>query len=89
MTKPKKVFDPKKTVDIISELQNAIPQLAGHSIKAMDRVADEIQEFIPNVGHLYNEGMLKEGTTLRGFSEQLQAVNGMEGQVIVPGRVYD
>jgi hypothetical protein len=55
----------------------------------MDKVSDEIQEFLPNVGHLYNEGMLKEGTSLQGFSDQLQAVNGMQGNVIVPGRLYE
>jgi hypothetical protein len=55
----------------------------------MDKVSDEIQEFIPNVGTLYNEGMLKEGTSLSGFAEQLQGVNGMAGNVIVPGRLYD
>jgi hypothetical protein len=35
----------------------------------MDRVSDEIQEFLPNLGHLYNEGALKEGTSLRGFAD--------------------
>jgi hypothetical protein len=89
LQKPKKTFDPKRTIDVIGELQDAIPELCGHSIKAMDRVSDEIQEFLPNVGHLYNEGLLKEGTTLRGFADQLQAVNGMEGSVVVPGRLYD
>lgn len=89
LQKPKKIFDPKKSIDIVQELQDSIPQLCGHSIKAMDRVSDEIQEFLPNVGHLYSEGLLKEGTTMRGLADQLQAVNGMEGAVIVPGRVYD
>ena len=42
LQKPKKIFDPKKTIDVISELQDAIPQLAAHSIKSMDRVSDEI-----------------------------------------------
>lgn len=74
---------------MISELQDAIPQLAGHSIKAMTRVSDEIQDLLPNLGHLYNEGMLKEGTSLRGFADQLQAVNGMEGSVVIPGRLYE
>lgn len=42
LTKPKKIFDPKKTIDVIQELQTAIPKLCGHSIKDMDRVSDEI-----------------------------------------------
>lgn len=69
LQKPRKTFDPKKTIDVVQELQNAIPQLCGHSIKSMDRVSDEIQEFLPNLGHLYNEGALKEGTSLRGFAD--------------------
>lgn len=40
LTKPKKLFDPKKTIDVIQELQTAIPQLCGHSLKQMDRVSD-------------------------------------------------
>lgn len=40
LTKPKKIFDPKKTIDVIQELQTAIPQLCGHSLKQMDRVSD-------------------------------------------------
>jgi hypothetical protein len=38
----------------------------------MDRVSDQIQEFLPNIGHLYDEGLLKEGTSLEGFATQLQ-----------------
>jgi hypothetical protein len=45
----------------------AVPQLAGHSLKQMDRVSDQIQEFLPNIGHIYNSGQLKEGSTLEGF----------------------
>jgi len=40
--KPKKTFDPKRTIDVISELQDSVPQLAGHSIKAMTKVSDEL-----------------------------------------------
>ena len=42
LIKPKKIFDPKRTIDVVSELQMAIPQLAGHSLKQMDRVSDQI-----------------------------------------------
>lgn len=40
LTKPKKIFDPKKTIEVIQELQTAIPSLMGHSLKQMDRVSD-------------------------------------------------
>lgn len=89
LIKPKKLFDPKRTIDVIGELQMAVPQLAGHSLKQMDRVSDQIQEFLPNIGHLYNEGMLKEGSSLEGFSNQLQMLSGTEGNGAVIGRVYD
>ena len=55
----------------------------------MDRISDQIQELLPNLGHLYNEGMLKDGTTLEGFAQQLQGVAGMSGNSIVTGRLYD
>lgn len=40
LIKPKKVFDPKKTIDVINELQMNVPQICGHSLKQMDRVSD-------------------------------------------------
>ena len=42
LIKPKKLFDPKKTIDVVTELQSAVPQLAGHSLKQMDRISDQI-----------------------------------------------
>lgn len=33
LVKPKKLFDPKKTIDVVCELQDAVPQLAGHTVK--------------------------------------------------------
>jgi hypothetical protein len=40
LTKPKKLFDPKRTIDVITELQSSIPGLVTHSLKQMDRVSD-------------------------------------------------
>ena len=40
LVKPKKLFDPKKTIDVVCELQDAVPQLAGHTVKQMDRISD-------------------------------------------------
>lgn len=40
LTKPKKIFDPKKTIDVIQELQTAIPTLCCHKLSQMDRVSD-------------------------------------------------
>lgn len=89
LVKPKKLFDPKKTIDVVCELQDAVPQLAGHTVKQMDRISDQIQEFLPNIGHLYNEGMLKEGTSLDGFASQLQGGVGTTGQSgFIPGSIY-
>ena len=68
LVKPRKAFDPKKTIDVIGDLQMSVPMLAGHSLKQMDRVSDQIQEYLPNVGHLFNEGLLKGASTLDGFA---------------------
>lgn len=40
LNKPRKIFDPKKTIDVIQELQSAIPMVVTHSLKQMDRVSD-------------------------------------------------
>jgi hypothetical protein len=38
---------------------------------------------------LYDEGMLKEGTSLEGFADQLQQIAGNEGGATnFPGTIY-
>ena len=53
-------------------------------------VSDQIQDYLPNVGHLYNEGLLREGTTLDGLSNSLaMQVVGNEGSVMQSGILYE
>jgi hypothetical protein len=39
---------------------------------------------------MYDEGLLKESSTLDGFASQLQGIAGNEGPpTTMPGRIYD
>lgn len=56
----------------------------------MDRISDQIQAYIPNIGHLYTAGMLKEGVSLGGFANKLALeMTGNEGFPTYAGRIWD
>lgn len=81
VSRSKRNFDQKKTTDIVRNLGMSIP-VAGHTMKSLDRVSDQIQNALPNIGALHETGGLKDINSLQGLATALGGMGQSE-------RIYD